>query len=94
MLYCSGKWKIINYFPAILLLTVLIPYAVVFYGRITGVEINLPISLFRNWLFVGIPFVSIGISINHSIDYVRKFKSSSYVTISVAGIVLSFIHII
>lgn len=92
ILYCSGKWKIINLFPAILLLTVLIPYAFVFYGRITGFKINLPISLFRNWLFIGLPFISIGVIINRSIDSVRKFRPSSYAAISVVGIVLSFIE--
>ena len=92
ILYCSGKWKIINLFPAILILTVLIPYAFVFYGRITGFKINLPISLFRNWLFVGLPFVSIGVIINRSIECVRQFRASSYATISVVGMVLSLIE--
>ena len=90
---CSaGKSKIIYYCPSILFLTVLIPYVIVLYERITGAEINLPISLFRNWLFIGLPFVSIGVIANKLIDYLRKFKPASYVTISVVGIVLSFIE--
>ena len=92
ILYKVGKCKWIQLFPGILFITVLLPYCSILYSRLAGCEMNLPISLFRNWLFMGLPFVSIGIYIKKYFGKIYKINSKIFITFSLIGLSMSYVE--
>lgn len=92
ILNCIDKYKYIVYFPALLIFTILIPDLLQIYCYYTGSTIDLPISMFRNWLFEGLPFVSIGIIINKVYIKLSRLKPNIFICIGIAGVVISLLE--
>lgn len=70
------------------------PYILVFTlggGYVVKAKIPVPISLFRNWFFVGLPFVSIGYLFRNK-NYLERVNNLNALGLSSFGVLLSLLE--